>query len=489
LARARRQELGNLAREVGAARLVALLALAAGGALALGHLAAPSLMAPATATATPTGLEPRASLSPGASALELAFWATAAAASVSNFRIMELLLRRGDARALSGLPLPAGVILADRFAAASLEALAFSLLSALFFLPLAWHGGPWAAAACATLPAVGLLGATCVGFAIQGYSGDAEFARGQGAAYAGSGSLFLYGPGIALAFTMGITLLAKLGLGEALRVERFGRPTQLALGLALAASAASLAVGWRYLARSWRATVAGFREADFVGFNVEITYQESAFGQARLPERLTPEVARPLARALSLQYGRRHALTRYAYPLLWLGYGAAAWRFPADAFPLWAASAAPVVVLGLLFNPWTRHARLVPSGTAALPLSRADEDRAVAAAGVVEACLFALPCALAGLVAVGVVRGDWADAALLAGFVLVGCVGVGGASMFARSRQGSPWVMAAAGAGAIALLVGLSAGVAVWAGAAAALAAAALLSTLKTSDPSPRRIA
>ncbi len=470
-------------------RLVALLALAAGGAVALGHMAAPSLMEPATATATPTGLEPRAALSPGASALELAFWATAAAASVSNFRIMELLLRRSDARALSGLPLPTGVILADRFAAASIEALGFSLLSALFFLPLSWHGGPWAAAACAILPAVGLLGATCVGFAIQGYSGDAEFARGQGTAYAGSGSLFLYGPGIALAFTMGITLLAKLGLGEALRVERFGRPTQLALGLALAASIASLAVGWRYLARSWRATVAGFREADFVGFNVEITYQESAFDTPRFAERLTPEVARPLARALSLQYGRRHALTRYAYPLLWLGYGAAVWRFPADAFPLWAAGAAPVIVLGLLFNPWTRDAKLVPSGTSALPLSRADEDIAVASVASVEALLFALPCALLGLVGVGITRGDWVGAAVLAGFILLGSIGVGGASMFARARAGSPWAMAAAASAAIALFVGLSSGVGVWAGALASLLTTGLLITLKTTDLSPRRIA
>lgn len=67
--------------------------------------------------------------------------------------------------------------------------------------------------------------------------------------------------------------------------------------------------------------LAGFHEADSVGFNVEIDYQKSAWRTPRFGEQLLSQGARAVYRRHVLQYGRRHSLLRVLYGICWIAYG------------------------------------------------------------------------------------------------------------------------------------------------------------------------
>lgn len=380
------------------ATLTALAALAA-----LGHLAAPSLLIAPIETATPTGFEPRSAHVSGASALEASFWLTALAASVVGFRVMELLFRRGDIRVISNLPFPATTFFLDRLAIAGIEVAGWSLALGAFFLPLAWHGAPWAALTCALLPLLGLVATVCIGFGVQFYAGDADFAAPQGkegrsrdGGYGGAGQVFLLSPGIALALVMATVLLTKLGLGEVLRLEKLSRPALLGLGAPLGASAVALFLGWRYARASYHRMLAGFREVDATSFNVELDYQQSAWKTPARLEALVPARARLIYRRHALGYGRKHALARYAYVLVWLGLGLGYWRLSAEAFPAFAALGAPLIALAMLVQPWRNLLRpgLATTPTQALPVRERDEDLAADLFAWREALVFTIPVAL-----------------------------------------------------------------------------------------------
>ncbi|MEM1350375.1 MAG: hypothetical protein AAGI01_17580, partial [Myxococcota bacterium] len=245
--------------------------------LGLGHLAAPSLLVPPIATATPTGLEPKSAMVAGQSALESAFWLTLLVTAVSTFRVMELLFRREDIRALGVLPVPAAAMFADRVVAALLEVCILSLPIGLFFVPLTWHGHSRTALVCALMPTLGVLIAQGIGFGVQLFFGHGAFSSSSDAA-ADPSQAFLYAPGASLGIAAVATLLLKLGLGEVLRTGALTRAAQIGVGGALGIGALGFAVGWRYFTATgpgYIRMLAGFREADFMGFTVIIDQQTS----------------------------------------------------------------------------------------------------------------------------------------------------------------------------------------------------------------------
>lgn len=395
--------------------------------LVIGHIKAPDLLIPISSSATPQGFEPKSAFVRGGAALELAFWLTVIASATNAFRVMELLFRRHDIRAIQSLPLPISAYFIDRLFGGLIEALGLGLLCALPFVPMLWHGAPSLALICAMMPLLGLLSTLAVGFGVQLWAGAAEYDTAPGQAQ-GQGQLFLYAPGAALAACAVLDLMIKLGLGEWLRTGRFGRPTQLVLGVVLGLSVVAVGAGYRYAQRGYLRMLAGFREADFMSVNVEIEYQRSAFDQdSFLTKRLSPAPGAIFKRH-KLQYARRYMLTRYMYPIIWLIYGLGIWSLDQEAFPMWARISAPWIVLAALVNPWARLARpgLSAPSSLCLPVTTRDEALATSLFAAREVTLFIAPLLLLALI-LGQLKVPGVESALVALGTLSGTLGVAAA--------------------------------------------------------------
>lgn len=407
------------------------------GLLVLGHLKAPALLEPLQDSATPQGLAPKSALVAGGAALEIAFWLTALMSAVSAFRVMELLFRRKDIRAIQSLPLPMSAYFIDRLVVGLFEAIGLSLLCALPFAPLLWRGAPLVSVVCALMPLLGLIATLCIGFGVQLWAGASEYDEREGGTSQTGGQLFLYAPGAALAGAVVVDLIIKLGLGEWLRTGSFARPTQLTLGVASAVGAVCVVMGYRYAQRSYLRMLAGFREADFMSVNVELHYQDSAFMRESALSARIPEPIRSIFKRHKLQYGRRYMLSRTMYPIFWLIYGLGLWTLSREALPVWALIAGPWVVLAALINPWSRLERegISAPRSLCLPVSAAQEDAATALFVVRELALFIAPlCAI--ILAVSFIKGELTLGAQWAGMVGVGAVGMAGACGATRRLLG-----------------------------------------------------
>ncbi len=423
----------GLRRLIGGGALATLAIL-----LVLGHLSAPALMLPPLQTATPTGLEPRASTVAGQAAMEAAFWLACFISAVFSFRVMELLFRRDDIRIVSSLPLSPRALYLDRLMYGTGEALIWGAVPAVFFVPLCWHDGAWACVSAAALCVVTPLVTLGAGVGAQLFAGATEFGVTRDAAgrpvvdgYGGAGQLFIFAPGAALAISIVLVLLSKLGLQEMLRLQAPNRATSLGVGLAIGVAAVGVILGWRYFKKHYYRMLAGFREADFVGFEAPLDYQTSAFDTARRLESLLSEEARGVYRRHILQYGRRFALLRYGYPIAWLLYGVGAFTFSAAALPDWGMASAPLVVLALLVNPWTRLRTegIHTSPMQALPVSPRAEREARDLFALREMAMFVTPFALI-LIIGRVVRGEEIAAAATATAIVI----VGGLAMWGAQK-------------------------------------------------------
>lgn len=455
LMRARRRGVMNRAATLTSPRWTLLLALFAaliGGLLLLGHAAAPGLLRPPMDLVTAIGMNTTdGKLPAGAAALEAAFWLAALASSVLNFRVMELLFRRKDVRALEHFPLRLSALYVDRLLAALGEALAAALLLTPFFVPLIWHGGGLAAGASIALVAVGLLTSSAIGFAMQLGAGasladtepaDPGVARADRPNTASGGAqVFLYAPGIALAVSVLIILMAKLALGEVIKAGEPTRALGVGLGILGVGFLVALGLSYRYFVHAFAQMSARFHEVDFIGHSVSASHQTSDFLKPRSGEALLPVSARPVFRSYALQYGRRYMLARWSYALGWLAAGIALFRLSQAALPLWLVVTLPAIAAATLVNPWTRLSspRIRPNYQNLLALGKNDDTRAAIAFGFRELLLFAGPYALLVVLAQGVRAGDWAAAAALAALALGGCVAINGAmaltwSTFGRNR-------------------------------------------------------
>jgi hypothetical protein len=430
--------------------VVGALVAVVGGLLWLGDAAAPGLLAPPDDIVTAVGMgEDAAALPAGAAALEAAFWLAALASSVLNFRVMELLFRRSDIRAVQAYPLRLSALYVDRLLAALSEAIAAAALLALFFVPLAWRGGQLAALSSVALIALGLLTSAAIGLAVQLAAGHRMSRTRSGGAsedaksgevrdiYGGSGQIFLYSPGVALALSVLTILLAKLALGEVLRA---GEPTRaFGVGMAILAGALviSVALSFRYFVDAFPRMKARFHEADFVGFEVSAQHQTSAYGRARWGEGLLAGPLRPLFRTYTLQYGRRYMLARWSYVLGWMAAGLALFRSSEAALPMWLVATLPAVALATLVNPWVRltSGRIRPTYQDLLAVSRRADQGAATAFAARECLLVTLPYALLVVLAHGT-RSDWAQAAVLAALAIGGALALNGAMAFAWRLAG-----------------------------------------------------
>lgn len=410
-----------------ASATVILIAVVAALLLA-GHFAAERLLIPPIETMTPTGFEARSKQVAGQTAVELAFWISTFIGAVFSFRVMEMLFRRPDIRTVDKLPFPMVALFADRLVVAFLEALVWGLSTSLFFVPLAWNGSPWGAIVCVLLLILSPIVTLGIGMGVQLFAGAGEFGGstspdGQRSVdgYGGAGQLFLFAPGIALAGAAIAVMLLKLGLQEALRLEAFNRATATGVLIALGLSVVCTFLGWRAFSQHYFKMLAGFREADFVGFAATMDYQQSAFDQPHWLERFLPQEARGTFRRHLLQYGRRFALTRYAYPLLWLMLGLALFNFSSEALPIWATSLTPMIFLVSLLDPWTRQntpgIRTMPSQ--ALPVTTQHEAMASQLFAAREVMLFLGPCALL-ISGIPLIRSSFMLDHLLASLLLLG---------------------------------------------------------------------
>ena len=241
--------------------------------LTLGHFAAPSLMVPPIETTTPGGFEPRSSHVAGASALESCFWLVGLIAAIFSFRVMELLFRRRDIRSVDQIPLTMRAYFVDRLVYGIGESLAWGGGVALFFAPLAWHGGALAALACALMALLGPLVVLLTGMGVQLFFGASEFGRPRGDngeraavdSYGGAGQSFIFAPGAALGIAAVLLLLLKLALGELVRLEGFNRATMLGVGIGAGAArpagaVARLRLGRVLPFRTYPRMHAGFRD-------------------------------------------------------------------------------------------------------------------------------------------------------------------------------------------------------------------------------------
>ncbi len=381
-----------------------------------------SLLATPDATTLPAGFGSRTSLMPGAAALDMAFWTTAFCSAVFSFRIMELLFRDNAIRSVDDLPLPMRAYFIDRLVRGLIEALAWGVPPALFFAPLAIEA-PWVALATVLMCLCGPLLTLGSGVGIQLFFGGSEFGKTQDAerkavdGYGGTGQLFLFAPGAALAAAVVLVMLLKLSLGELIRLEGFNRATGLGVGIGAVSVVVCLGVGWQHFSRAYFRMLAGFREADFVGFDLPIDYQTSEFEKARRFEGLLSQKAKLGYRRHILQYSRRYALVRYLYGLLWLLFGVGLFQFDPEAIPGWVIGALPVFLLATLANPFVRLEQ--PGLRAALTqpgrLADADEASASALFTLRESFLFLTPFMILTLVLVGFRQGKMPEAALMAG--------------------------------------------------------------------------
>lgn len=368
--------------------------------LYVGHANVELFVEPPKNTAMPTNLQPRSNLVRGARALEIAFWLTALASTLSSFRIMELLFRRKDVRQLQYLPLPIETYFVDRVLYGLAEVIALSALTSVLFVPMLWHGHGWVALSCVLMCFGGLLATFCAGFGIQLYAGHREYGhysiQGEHEPAMAAGQLFIFAPGMALLFSMILNLFLKLGLGEVIRLSKFARPTWLALGVAAACSVAGLIIGFAYFKRCYFRILAGFREADFMGFQVQVDYQTSAYDQRTRWGKLVMETGRGIYQRHQLQFARRHLLMRYMYGMGWLLFGLAVWQFDATVFPDWGALGVVYLLLAILVHPWSKLDRpgLHTPAIHALPIEPRAEQSAWAWFSLREALLFGAPMLL-----------------------------------------------------------------------------------------------
>jgi hypothetical protein len=420
--------------------LVGLALLIFGGLLALGHAAAPGLLRPPADLVTAIGMgDGQGNLPAGAAALEAAFWLAALASSVLNFRVMELLFRRKDVRALEHFPIRLYALYIDRLLAALGEALAAALILAAFFVPMIWHGGELAAGASIALIAVGLLTGSAIGFAVQLSAGstlaetrapDPDVPRADTRNVSGGASqVFLYAPGIALAISVIIILLAKLVLGEVIKAGEPTRAFGVGMGILGLGFAVALAVSFKNFVKAFPRMTARFHEADFIGYGVSASHQESDFGRPRFGESLLPASARSVYRSYALQFGRRYMLARWTYGLGWLAAAVALFRLSEAALPAWLVATLPAIAAATLVNPWVRlsSTRIRPSYQNLLALSKNADTRAAVVFGLREILLFAGPYALLAFLAHGIRYDDWPAAIALAALAVGGCVALNGA--------------------------------------------------------------
>ncbi len=423
------------------AGVAVLVALLVASLLALGNAAAPGLMKPPADVITAVGMDKgHRTLPAGAAALEAAFWLAALASSVLNFRIMELLFRRKDIRAVEHLPLRLYALYVDRLLAAMGEALAAALVLIPFFVPLAWHGGGLAAGTSIALVVLGLLTSSAIGFAVQLSAGSSMAGATPGKRkgetrdiYGGSGQVFIYSPGVALAVSVIVILLAKLALGEVLKAGEATRAFGVALGILGIALVVALVVSFRHFVSAFPRMTARFHEADFVGYDIAAKHQTSEFDKRRLGEGLLPAAARAPFRVYALQFGRRYLLARWSYLFGWLAGGVAVFRLSEAAFPAWIIVTLPAVAAATLVNPWIRLSapRIRPSYQNLLALPAFADTAAAVLFAARECLLFAGPYGLLVFAARGARHADWAGGLGLAALAVGGCLALNGAMAIA----------------------------------------------------------
>lgn len=395
----------------------------------LGVWAAPDLMVAPSATSVAEFGD--RNLVAGWKALEASFWLTAVLSAVLSFRVMELLFRRRDIVVVSLLPLSGNALFFDRLIAASLEALGFALLVAAFFAPIAtFHGAGLVALVAATIAVAGLLSTSWITVGVimwfGAQFGDPKARVIPGDAYGSSGSAFIYGPGAALAASLMVLLLLQLALGEVLKAGEITRAFQLGLGIAGAMSVIALSTAHGIFKTRYHLAAAYFREAETVGYEIDLDYQNSEMARTRFGERRLSRVGALVYRRTVLQMGRRFTLTRYTYGFVVLAFGLAVWGIPAEAMPTWAG-AAVVLVLFSLSNPWKklRDHELGESHSEYLPLSARDEAIGRAMAIVREVVPVSIAVASVGVLTVfpEPVLAAWIERPLvwfLSGFALAG---------------------------------------------------------------------
>jgi hypothetical protein len=424
------------------------------GLVALGHAAAPGLLEPPADVVTAVGMANDAGELPiGAAALEAAFWLAALASSVLNFRVMELLFRRKDVQAVEPYPVKLYALFVDRLLASLGEAVAASLVIAPFFVPMIWHGGALAAATSIALVAVGLVTSSAIGFAIQIGAGSTMGRKTPSGSkkskkkdksrnlYGGSAQVFLYAPGVALAVSVVLILLAKLAFGEVLKAGEATRAFGFGLAILGVAFSISVISSFRRFVASFPRMAARFHEADFVGYKVSAKHQTSGFGSPRLGEKLLPKAARPVFRAYALQFGRRYLLARWTYGLGWLAAAIAVFRLSEAALPGWLIATLPAIAAATLANPWGRLSdqRIRPAYQNLLALPQNADLMAAVVFAVRECLLVTAPYALLVLIAQGVRYGDWVGGLGLAALAICACLAINGAMavawrVFGRSR-------------------------------------------------------
>lgn len=367
-----------------------------GGAIGLGELAWEGLStAPEQVATMRLGDRPIA----GENALETAFWLSFLAAAVLGFRVMEVLFRRGDMRMLDRLPLTPTALFFDRVVVAFGEALLTAIPLGLFFVPLGVHGFGWAAASAVLLVFAALLTTVliCVGANIYiGVQFGDPRARGLSDAYGGAGGAFIYGPAAGMFGSAIAALILKLAAGELLKAQGWSNAVGLGLALAFGFAIALFITGLRDYRRGAHLVAAWFNEADSVGFEAVMDYQESSWASDGWHRRL-PGRAGSVYRRLALELPRRHPLARWLYTL-----GAAAtavgfWSAAPSAFPVWVPVALSVAMVGVLANPWARVRGL--SGAQAFerfPISEGEERLAATIRGFRDAAAVAIAmCAAA----------------------------------------------------------------------------------------------
>lgn len=410
--RALRNRLGRVRSRRGPLLAVGLAAAAAVLVL-LGHFSAPALLEAPADVASGSSFGGGAGHAAGTSALEAAFWLALLAAAVTSFRVMEILYRRRDLRAVEAYPIRLEALYVDRLLASGVESMLAGAALSLFFLPLTWHGAPRVFGLSLLVLFAGLAASAAISFGLQVYAGrlnvraaesDAK-SRSVGA-YGGPGQLFMFSPGIALAASAVSILLVRLAVGELLAPEGAHRAFWFAFGLLGAAVLVSLVAAYRKFVEAYPAMCARFREADAVSYEAPVDYQESDYASGARLEGLLPELARAPFRALSLQYGRGYSLVRYSYIIGWLLGGLALAQWSRAAFPPWAVAAAPALVAATAANPWFRTARppLRPEFARSLPIDAADETVAALGLAARELLLMSVPYALL------VVWADWSQA-------------------------------------------------------------------------------
>lgn len=403
--------------------------------LAVGHLAAPALMAPPIDLATPRGLSP-GDLPAGAAALEAAFWLSALIAAVLNFRILELLFRRDDIRTLQTLPIPQNALFIDRLGSAVTESVVSALVASLFFVPLIWHDGGAAFVAAAAMLVGSLLFGVFISLAVLLTAARQLLPQdrpdtGQGVlagAYGGTGQVLLYAPALALGAIVVVALLWKLLLGEPLRLGYLSEPFAMGIVIIAATTVGSWWTARKVFYADYYAIAPRFREADAAEYAAVIDYQTSSYDRpTRWEWGLSTGPAR-ICRALLLDDDRRSAGGRIGYAVTIVLAIIALTMLDLDGIPLWAIALVPAVLTGVVVNPWHRlsqRAELLHRPLA-LPTTAADRHRAAGRLALREALIAAVPYAAGTALIVGYFRGLDGTGYLAAAAAIAAVIGLSG---------------------------------------------------------------